>query len=359
MSNRSPPVPMPGTYQSRPLLQPHEQRGHPPVGAVADGRAGHRGRAVDQAVLVAGSRKNDGMNGRRGGHRDVALHGDTAGTPASASRGPSAASTPASALRRSAPRPALWQDARTTSRGGREAPAARSTSSLPSMGAALPSSSSSSSTGSSLAQVAVAHQVEHVDAAAQPASIRCGRGRCRAAPGSVGRGPCPPGPARARVSSSSASHGRQGTPRRDRAEVRRARRPRRARAGRRAAGRSRAASRGCRGSARRGRSRSSAAWSRPRVAQRLPPQPVQRARGAADDQPHPQPDTLALRGRDGGPERVADATPEQSAAQLRRPYSSSSSWSRAAGSMLASRGPSASRRFSTSEPGSWNRSSTA
>src|SRR4051794_4066448 len=46
----------------------------------------------------------------------------TAGTPAAASRGPSAASTPSSSLRGAEPSPALLHDARTTSRRRRPPP---------------------------------------------------------------------------------------------------------------------------------------------------------------------------------------------------------------------------------------------
>ena len=72
----------------------------------------------------------------------------TAGTPTSASRGPSAASTPPSSLRRSSGSPALWQEASTISRGSWVRSRMRSTSALPDSGAARPSASSSSSTAS-------------------------------------------------------------------------------------------------------------------------------------------------------------------------------------------------------------------
>ena len=51
------------------------------------------------------------------------------------------------------------------------------------------------------------------------------------------------------------------------------------------------------------------------VAQRLPPQPVQRGGAAAHHQAHAQPHALALRGRDRRLERGPDPVPEQARAQ--------------------------------------------
>ena len=91
------------------------------TGIHQSGRSRTWPRAAAMARSITPSRRSSsnstGMNWPTVSTEMLPCMAITAGTPASASRGPRAASAPSSSGVGSAPAPALWQEASTTSRG--------------------------------------------------------------------------------------------------------------------------------------------------------------------------------------------------------------------------------------------------